>query len=333
MDFKRRAEMPRSRAPKVVDMFAGAGLLSHAFEREGFAIAAAYEQDPRAAATYARNVGSHIQIADIECAKCDVKCDVLVAGPPCQGFSTLGKRNALDPRNSLSNHVVRWVGDLKPKLVVIENVAAFLNAPIVRQIRARFEQLGYCVSTNLIDASDFGTPQNRLRSFLIASRIGTPELYGHPRKLPPSVREAWHGLSPKPNGKNWHYAPTPSSLALARMRVIPLGGDKRDIMRDAPHLTPPSWWRVVGDVTDVWGRMNWDEPSNTIRTTFINPSKGRYIHPEQNRVISLREGARLQGIPDGWEFVGTPYQVARQIGNGVPITLGRAVARAVGKLF
>jgi DNA (cytosine-5)-methyltransferase 1 len=117
------------------------------------------------------------------------------------------------------------------------------------------------------------------------------------------------------------------------MRVIRPGGDKRDVMRYAPELTPPSWWRLRCQVTDAWGRMEWDRPSNTIRTALQNPSKGRYIHPEQHRVISLREAARLHTIPDGWRFAGSPKQVARQIGNSVPPSLGRAVARAVNEVL
>lgn len=112
------------------------------------------------------------------------------------------------------------------------------------------------------------------------------------------------------------------------MELIPAGGDKRDILRRAPHLAPPSWHRTTCEVTDVWGRLDWDAPANTLRTCLLNPSKGRYIHPEQHRVISLREAARLHSIPDSWSFAGTPYQVARQIGNSVPPKLGAVVARA-----
>ena len=325
--------MPKLQRPTVVDMFAGAGLLSHAFVREGFKIIEAYEKDPRAAETYARNVGRHVRIADITTVRNAGKCDVLIAGPPCQGFSTLGKRDHDDPRNLLSVYVAKWASVLQPRVVVIENVAAFLKAQISTDLRGRFEKLGYSVTTQVINAVDFGSPQRRLRSFTIASRLGDPTIKRVVRSFPKNVREAWHGLPEKPDQTNWHYAPTPSSLALARMRVIPRGGDKRDVMRRAAHLAPPSWWKVSGDVTDVWGRMEWDKPCNTIRTAFINPSKGRYIHPEQNRVISLREGARLQGMPDGWGFVGVPYQVSRQIGNSVPLPLGRAVARGVRELF
>ena len=148
-----------------------------------------------------------------------------------------------------------------------------------------------------------------------------------------TVREAWSGLPDRPDGLNWHVARSPSALALARMKVIPPGGDKRDVLRKAPKLAPRSWWKIGGEATDVWGRMFWDKPCNTLRTALLNASKGRYIHPEQNRVITLREAARLQSVPDWWEFEGTPYQVARQIGNGVPLVLGRLVARAVMRVL
>ena len=100
-------------------------------------------------------------------------------------------------------------------------------------------------------------------------------------------------------------------------------------MRLAPEICPASWAKVGCQATDVWGRMDPDKPANTLRCTFQNPSKGRYLHPTEDRVLSLREGARLQGVPDDWTFVGKPYPVARQIGNGVPVPLARAVATQV----
>jgi DNA (cytosine-5)-methyltransferase 1 len=144
-----------------------------------------------------------------------------------------------------------------------------------------------------------------------------------------TVREAWQGLPAEPDGKNHHYAPKPTLLALERIRLIQPGGDKRDVLLLRPDLAPPSWRRSRTEITDVWGRMEWDRPSNTLRTALLNVSKGRYIHPEQHRVISLREAARLQSIPDEWQFATEPYPIARQIGNSVPPLLGLAVARAV----
>jgi DNA (cytosine-5)-methyltransferase 1 len=315
--------------PLVVELFAGAGLLSFAFAAEKFRISLAIEQNAVAAETYRANVGDHILVGDI----CRIKpvgvCDVLVAGPPCQGFSTLGKRNQHDPRNRLTLQVAIWAKALSPKIVVVENVPAFLLSKHWANLKNRLERFGYEVSSAVINGADYGLPQIRRRCFAFASKIGLPQLPPPLGKRPMTVRQAWDGLPAKPTGRNGHVAPVPSRIALARMKIIPAGGDKRDILRLAPQLAPQSWWKISDQATDVWGRMLYDEPCNTLRTALLNASKGRYIHPEQNRVISLREAARLQSISDNWGFVGTPYQVARQIGNGVPPLLGRIVAKAV----
>ena len=318
---------------RVVDLFSGAGLLSSAFVAEGFRVTLAIEQNRVAAETYRANLGDHIQVGDITKLGPAGTCDVLIAGPPCQGFSTLGKRDKSDPRNKLSLIVGTWAEALLPKIVVVENVPTFLGSRYWIKLKKKFELLGYETSTTVLNAVDYGLPQIRRRCFAFASRVGTPEIE-LPKSTPHlTVRQAWEGLPEIPTGQNSHVARVPSKIALARMKVIPLGGDKRDVLRIAPQLAPPSWWKIIGEATDVWGRMLWNEPCNTLRTALLNASKGRYIHPEQNRVITLREAARLHGIRDDWQFSGTPYQVARQIGNGVPPTLGRVVARAVRGCF
>ena len=320
----------RGRQPRVIDLFAGAGVFSFAFADEGFQLVRAIEKDPFAAATYASNLGSHVDVKDVRQVRPEGECDVLIAGPPCQGFSTLGKRDIKDPRNRLSLEVARWAAVLEPRMIVIENVASFLDSPIWLVLARRLGALGYKMKSGVFNSLDFGAPQIRCRSLTFASRRAMPDL--SPRRTRTdqlTVRAAWRGLPAVPDGQNVHSSPVPSQLALARMKVIPPGGDKRDVMRRAPELAPPSWWRVPGDVTDVWGRMEWNAPCNTLRTALQNPSKGRYIHPSQHRVISLREAARLHTIPDDWTFVGPPYPVARQIGNSVPPALGRAVAKAV----
>lgn len=317
-----------STSPTVVDLFAGAGLFSLAFRQVGFRLIRAIEADSIAAETYAANLGRHIEVADVTKASHAGKCDVLIAGPPCQGFSTLGHRRSSDPRNALSLSVVDWVSSLRPSVVVVENVEAFLHSRCWAKLNARLVRLGYSVSAFALNAYDFGCPQTRTRSFTVATFDGIDFSPPTPRRRIRTVRQAWDGLPRTPTGRNLHYAPTPSEIALARMKVIPRGGDKRDIMRNAPTLTPPSWWRTQSEVTDAWGRMRWDAPCNTLRTCLQNPSKGRYIHPTQNRVISLREAARLHSIPDNYTFTGLPTQVARQIGNSVPPSLGRAIARS-----
>lgn len=319
--------------PKVIDLFAGAGLFSSAFAKEGFQILHAIEIDPIAASTYKMNIGDHIENADIALCKPFGRCDVLIAGPPCQGFSTLGKRDENDKRNLLSYEVLKWTIVTKPQIVVIENVAAFLHSVIWEDLTKEFCKIGYEVDANVLNAYDFGVPQIRKRSFTIATKIGFPKVRSASDISVKTVKEAWKDLPSVPNNKSQHIAPKPSQLALARMRLISKGGNKTDIMRSAPELVPHSWWSVADELTDVWGRMEWDRPCNTLRTCFQNPSKGRYIHPEQNRVISLREGARLHTIEDSWTFSGLPTQITRQIGNSVPLNLGCAVARGVRELF
>lgn len=318
--------------PTVVDLFAGAGLFSAAFKRENFQIVRAIELDHYAASSYAKNVGDEIEQTDVTKARISGRCNVIVAGPPCQGFSTLGSRQVNDPRNALCLEVAKWASVLKPQVVVIENVPSLLKSSYFNRLESRFEKLGYELQSMTLNAADFGVAQVRRRCFVIASKIGLPS---EPKPFAETVdvRAAWKGLPKIPDGKNHHIAITPSPLALARMKVIPPGGGKREIMLRAPELAPKSWTEIGCQATDVWGRMVWDKPSNTLKTGLQNASKGRYIHPDQHRVISLREAARLQTIPDNWTFEGFAGDIARQIGNGVPVALGRAVARQIKKLF
>ena len=322
--------VPKS-PPRVVDLFAGAGLFSYAFRRQGFDLSMAVESDARAVATYRCNLGNHVIRADVRQVTPRGRCEVLVGGPPCQGFSTLGKRQSGDLRNSLVLEFVRWASTLRPKVVVIENVEPFLRTEVWRQLASGLERLGFFVRAECLNAADFGAAQQRVRSFTIGSRIGGLSIRRLPGFHHKTVRDAWKGLPSKPDGENWHYAPEPSIVARERMSKIPPGGSKKDLMDAEPELCPPSWWRPRLELTDVWGRLRWDEPSNTVRTGCNNASKGRYIHPDQNRVISLREAARLQSIPDEFQFRGYPIDVARQIGNSVPPALGCAVAAGVAE--
>lgn len=315
--------------PVVFDLFAGAGVFSYAFKSEGFDIQRAIELESVAAKTYARNVGDHVHVGDIKRVRPSGSCDVLIAGPPCQGFSTLGRQEKNDPRNKMSFEVLKWARSTTPKIVVIENVAAFLDSKIYSRVERDLMRLGFDVSSQVLNASDYGVPQVRNRSFVIASKVGMPTIRPAKRKAPFTVREAWEGLSARPDNENHHCVRKPTALARDRMRLIPRGGDRRDVMSKRPDLCPDSWWKLKCQVTDVWGRMKWDEPCNTLRTCLLNPSKGRYIHPSQHRVMTIREAARLHTIPDSWKFEGLPYQVARQIGNSVPVNLGRSVARSV----
>jgi DNA (cytosine-5)-methyltransferase 1 len=311
---------------KLIDLFCGAGLFSAGFTAEGFSPILALDLSSEAVASYCRNVapvarrGSVVDWTEVPSA------DVLVAGPPCQGFSTLGRQDPLDVRNSLALDVVRWAEGSAARVVIVENVPPFLTSPEWRHLSSGLKSLGYEVFTWVLDAVDYGTPQLRRRAFTIASKVGwfdapTPSILrrtaGEVLSLPVAADDPLN---------RW---PIPAGIAAARIALIPPVGDKRDLMRLAPELCPPSWAKVGCQATDVWGRIDPAAPANTIRCTFQNPSKGRYLHPTEDRTLSLREGARMQGVPDDWVFEGRSYPVARQIGNGVPIPLARAVASTV----
>ena len=316
----------------VIELFSGAGLLSYAFASEGFSIIKAYELDEAATHTYRKNLGNHVEQADISKLKPNGKCDVLIAGPPCQGFSSIGKRDKNDPRNSLGLKVLEWARVTKPKVVLIENVAPFLISDTWQQLKKGFEKSGYEVKGKVVQATDFGVPQFRKRSITICSRIGFPDINTESSVIQ-TVEDAIGDLGDTQNPKIQHTWQPSSYLAKQRIILVPQNGDIRDIAKLKPELVPQSWWKVEGKIIDIWGRMNWDAPSKTIRAGFMHPSKGRYLHPSFDRLISLREAARLQTVPDEFIFTGTPVQIARQIGNGVPIKMGVKIANAISKLL
>lgn len=318
--------------PTFADLFSGAGLFSGAFAASGFDPIFAAEGDARAVASYNRNIAPVAVHEDVRRVQRWLKCKVLIAGPPCQCWSTLGKRDAGDERTALPLLVAPWARATKAQVVLVENVPQFVESPQWRKLVSDMLVLRYEHVVWMLDAADYGAPQRRRRAFTIFSRVGLPQLPA-PIARTQTVRDAFRGLPKRARSAGMHSSPIPSALALRRFRFVPPEGDKRDIIRDAPDLCPPSWAKMGQQATDVWGRLAYDKPSNTLRCCFQNPSKGRYIHPTENRVITLREGARLQGVPDHWTFSGDRTSVARQIGNGVPFQLGMAVARSVRDLF
>lgn len=310
----------------LIDMFSGAGLFSAGAVANGMKPVLAIDLSKEAVTSYNRNIAAVAVVGSVSDWPGIPIADVLIAGPPCQGFSTLGRQDPLDARNDLALVVPVWAERCQASVVVVENVPPFLRSPQWQLLADAFRDRGYELDSWELDAVDFGAPQLRRRSFTIASRIGMPSrpLVANERLVARDVL-----AQPVPRNDPMHVWPTPRGVAKQRIALIPPRGDKRDIMRLAPELCPPSWARVGCQATDVWGRIDPDQPSNTLRCTFQNPSKGRYLHPTENRTLSLREGARLQGVPDDWTFEGRPYPVARQIGNGVPIQLASAVMSSV----
>ncbi|MWV21758.1 DNA cytosine methyltransferase [Methylobacterium sp. 2A] len=330
-DLSHASDGPEMRRPfTLIDLFAGAGLFSAGLMKAGFRPVLAVDAAADAVASYNRNVAPCAVKGSVVVTKGVRPCDVLVAGPPCQGFSTLGRRDPTDVRNSLGLAILPWVEASRPLLVVVENVPPFLRSKQWRQMADGLAGLGYSdVTTWELDAADFGTPQRRKRAFTIASLIG-PVAPPEPGRRNMSAGRAIM-VPPPSDGDPMHVWPVKTGKAAARIAMVPPRGGRRDLVRQCPELCPPSWIKLGGDATDVYGRIDPDVPSNTLRCEFLNPSKGRYIHPYEDRVLSLREGARLQGVPDDWVFEGKPWQVARQIGNGVPLPLGRAVGTVLAR--
>lgn len=318
-------------APQVIDLFSGAGLLGYAFHKEGYNLVAAYEADATAAETHRRNLPGKVVTCDLSLQKPEGTCDVIIAGPPCQGFSSIGKKSKNDPRNALCAIIPDWAKKTGASFVVIENVPSFLKSSAWLKMANKFKRMGFQIGTWKLNAKDYGVAQNRMRSFTICSKGELPDLYQIEKEDPVTVRQALRGLPRYPNYKTQHFAREQSPQSLERISLIPEGGDIRNLAQTAPELVPPSWFKTKGKVIDIWGRLSWNGVSNTLRTGFLHPSRGRFLHPTQNRPISFREAARIQGLPDDFIFCGKAGQLARQIGNGVPTGLGRAVAKHIYK--
>ena len=232
-----------------------------------------------------------------------------------------------DPRNKLWKHYVRVLETLRPKIFVIENVPEILKSAEFERLKKRVSALGhgYKIVSGVLNAAFYGVPQNRKRAIIIGSRIGTPVL-PTPVLERRSVRDAIGDLSIIPDGTNWHIGRNPRPISLERYKCVPPGGNRFDLMRTRPDITPACWLRKKTGSTDVFGRMTWGDPSPTIRTEFFKPEKGRYLHPQADRPITIREAARLQTFSDEFIFVGSNVQVAKQIGNAVPVELARRIA-------
>lgn len=346
------ANRARRRASKdlyIVDLFAGAGGLTEGFRRVGFTPVAAVEYDKWAAQTYAANFGDHVMACPIEDVTVDriagrlvwsgfdvegeplkfetPEVDVLVGGPPCQGFSPLGRMNDWDfndPRNKLWKHYVRILDALQPKVFVLENVPELLKSPEFERLR-RHVQKSYNLDYGILNAAHYGVPQARKRAIVIGSRVGRASL-PVATTIRKTVRDAIGDLPLVPDGENWHVGRNPRPASLERYKAVPPGGNRFDLVKNRPDLAPACWIKKKTGSTDVFGRMWWDEPSPTIRTEFFKPEKGRYLHPEAHRPITIREAARIQTFPDAFTFVGSNVQVAKQIGNAVPVALGERIA-------
>lgn len=331
----------------VVDLFCGAGGLSYGFQSAGFNIVFAADNDAKSVETYRKNVGDHAHVIDIfdqsgvsiqSAIGKAIKVDVIVGGPPCQGFSIQRRGSDLDQRNDLVIEFGRIVKELKPQLFLMENVSGLLSkrgAFVLGKLKDVLGEVGYEFHLKKLDASHFGVPQARKRVFLVGvdrSQSVTPFTFPEEDirfvSRPKTVRDTISDLvSVESSEVLNHRADNLSDINLARIRSI-TAGQGRDALPS--HLQLPchrsnSSHRHL----DTYGRMPWDGLAPTITARFDSFSRGRFGHPTLDRTITLREGARLQTFPDHFEFIGTKVEVARQIGNAVPPLLAQKIAEEI----
>lgn len=334
--------MPMPRL-ELIDLFAGCGGLTRGFVDSGrFRPIFAVEWDEDAAATYRANFGDHVFCGPIERVEAFPSADVIVGGPPCQGFSPLNMRRVGLERRALWREYLRALEEAEPEVFLMENVPQLLRSAEYRAFRRAAAKLGFEVVGEVLNAADYGVPQVRRRAIVIGSRVGGPAMpiptHFAPDSVPEAgsawrtVRDAVGDLSPKPTGRDWHNARNPRPTSMERYRAIPGEGEGRfDLAERRPDITPACWLRKKSGSTDVFGRLWWDRPAYTIRTEFYKPEKGRYLHPQEHRPLTVREAARCMSFPDDFELPTdqSMTSVARQIGNAVPPRLAQRLAEVV----
>ncbi|MEU8650386.1 DNA cytosine methyltransferase [Streptomyces sp. NPDC048737] len=431
----------------VVDLFSGCGGFTqgfHEFRPEGadesgavFHSVAAVEHNLAAAATYAANFGrlrkdeqvppARVHVGDIEVwqpTMADLNADVVVGGPPCQGFSALNRHKKGSERNRLWEDYVRIVADIRPKVFVIENVDRFLKSDEFQNLLLEVKPGGRLAEYRLVDppgfqptdstegknkryllnSANYGANQARRRAIILGVRrdidngrtLNYPAMthMRPPRKngtLPTQPLDGlntgsdyWNpvdeifaesariviGGTELPDRKIFvpevdahlpgiftttelHIRRNPEPLSIARYHAIPEGGNRKDLRNKwytvdesgeikifetgnppgvkttVNYLSTTSWDNHNSGTGDVMGRLRRGEPSVTIRTEFYKPEKGRYLHPEEHRPITHFEAARIQGFPPEFRWCGSKTEIATQIGNAVPIPLGKAIASSI----
>jgi DNA (cytosine-5)-methyltransferase 1 len=328
---------------RIIDLFSGCGGMTRGFVECGrFQPICAVEVDRDAAETYRRNFGEHVLERTIQNVIHVPQADVVIGGPPCQGFSTLNRRGVGLERRALWEHYFRVLVQSGAEAFVMENVPQLLSSEEFAEFQDEAQAAGFHLTAKVLLAADFGVPQLRRRAIVMGSKFGPPPLpartHGRPDgELPewPTFRWATQNPTPLslvPDGVRWHRGRNPTAVSVERYKTIPKQGEGRfQLAERRPDITPPCWLRKTTGTTDVFGRLWWDKPSSTIRTEFVKPEKGRYLHPQEHRPITVREAARCMSFPDDFELPEeqSMTSVARQIGNAVPPLLARRIAEAL----
>lgn len=359
---------------KVIDLFAGVGGLSYGFAHDdSFEIVAANEILEPMAKAYSLNypsvkmynrdikdLGLSNLTDDLGIKEGDV--DIVVGGPPCQAYSTVGKRDENDERGDLYLEYYRILSEVKPKMFVFENVKGLLtmkHGKLVKEIISLFESLGYHVDIKLMNAADYGTPQIRERVIIVGNNFGEVFPYPQPTHYNPEDTSSYRkGLKPYVTlGEAIGDLPIIGVNEIATTYNMEPENDYQRLMRkdapskitdhDCPKITPklvafmdslpdggtpldaPEELRPTVGFNNFYCRLWWDKPCTTITRNFDTASATRSIHPKQPRPLTRREGARIQGFPDNYVFYGTKKDKNLQIANAVPTFLATAIKDAI----
>ena len=321
----------------AIDLFCGAGGLTEGLKQAGFNVIGAVEIDPIVSKAYELNhPKTYLWNRPIQKLNANEifetlnikkgQLSLLAGCPPCQGFSSLRTKNAVssvdDERNDLVFQMLRLVEELLPKSVLIENVPGLAKDPRIHEVLKRLKKLGYHVDNETLqvhDISEYGVPQRRKRMILMSGR-GQKIPFASKSKSKTTVKKTINDLHTPGTGNDpLHDYPVKRTEKVKKMiSLIPKnGGSRKDLPKKywlPCHLKYPNGFR------DVYGRMKWNDVAPTITGGCINPSKGRFLHPEENRAITLREAALLQTFPKDYKF---PTDIARDkialmIGNALP---------------
>ena len=340
----------------AIDLFCGVGGLTYGVQQAGINVVAGYDIDDKSKFAYEYNNDAKFILKDIKEIEDDeilalypkdTDIKILIGCAPCQPFSSYSHKyqnneNTLK-KIDLLDYFGKQIELVQPDIVTMENVPQMEKREVFQRFRTLLEKNGYKVTFKVVYAPEYGVPQMRKRLLLLASKLGDisllePEFNSESY---PTLRDAIENLPKIKAGETYakdplHRSRNMSTLNLKRIQQSKPGGTWRDWDED---LLLEAYKKESGQsFGSVYGRLEWDKPANTITTQFPGIGNGRFGHPEQDRALSLREGALLQTFPSNYQFVspkqGGNYpigQVALQIGNAVPPKLGEIIGRSIIK--
>jgi DNA (cytosine-5)-methyltransferase 1 len=331
-----------------IDLFCGAGGLTHGLVLEGIRVVAGIDMDPACRYPYEANNSakfvekdvSQVTTAELNELFGDADIKVLAGCAPCQPFSTYAQRYEVDGKDGkwgLLYEFARLAKGAKPDVITMENVPSVAKHEVFQDFVDTLERLGYNVWFDVVDSSQYGVPQTRRRMVLLASLYGEIAMIQPTVEKPKTVKQAIGRLRPLRAGEaaprdKLHVSSTLSEKNIQRIKVSKPGGT----WRDWPEQLVADCHRSASGKTypGVYGRMEWDKPAPTMTTQCYGFGNGRFGHPEQDRAISLREAAIIQSFPRNYAFIPKNGEVSfkvlgRLIGNAVPVDLGRAIGRTI----